>query len=587
MSHADASVCWVALVCGATTRTSSPAAARADHLRWMNAPRGSPSYCGNVEVTTSVRIRQRFGRSAVGGKFRRRLPAKPLYSSLCDGFARMVARMRRALDAIRHTLHSGVTLLAIAKLNFMVAAYATTLVLTRLVDPTTFGSYNVVARWIAVPNMVLVQSIMYAVSRPLAAEYEQGMPSYVALRRRGFSLALGIGVPIAIAMFALAPWLAARANDPELTSAFRIVAPICAVYAVYAVNVGTLNARQHFGFQAALDIVMALSKAGLTIAAAAIGLSLAGMFGGFTLASVFSLVCSAAFIQRLGKPPSASAMRNAPTMTGYLLLLMAFTAGSNALSMTDITVLKFLARTPDEHTAVGFYSSAQLVALIPFLIMNALSGFAFPMVASLSNHADVGFRRAYVSRVVTFALVLLVFMSTVAGATARGVQLLLFRAEYAEAAPGLTLMVWGYAGFGLLSVSCWILSSARESIAAFGSMIVTAIVFGASAHVLANAFGAAAMPAIVLGVGVLAGVLAVAIVRLRLGAGASWKTLAALGVCTTVLLLAGREWMPTTRPLIVVKLAGLSVTFVAGLRLLGYDMFAELKTLRRAKPGAT
>ena len=84
-------------------------------------------------------------------------------------------------------------MLGIAKLYFLFAGFAVIKTLDHLLDEATLGDYMAVARLIAVPNMVIVFTLMFTVSRPLAAEFEQGSPSYFALRRRGFRMALLMG----------------------------------------------------------------------------------------------------------------------------------------------------------------------------------------------------------------------------------------------------------------------------------------------------------------------------------------------------------------------------------------------------------
>jgi len=93
----------------------------------------------------------------------------------------------------RTSLGTGGTLLGVAKLYFLVASYATVLALTRFLDPATFGSYSAVGRLIAVPNMVIIYTLMFSVSRPMAAEYGAGNPSYDGIRKRGFRMALTLG----------------------------------------------------------------------------------------------------------------------------------------------------------------------------------------------------------------------------------------------------------------------------------------------------------------------------------------------------------------------------------------------------------
>ena len=97
-------------------------------------------------------------------------------------------------------LGTGGISIGFAKLFFLFAGYAVSIYLTQLVSPATYGDYNVLSQFITVPNMVLIQSLLFAVSRPMSAELasrplEEARPVYAGLRRRGFAMALGLALP--------------------------------------------------------------------------------------------------------------------------------------------------------------------------------------------------------------------------------------------------------------------------------------------------------------------------------------------------------------------------------------------------------
>src|SRR5690242_7533215 len=57
--------------------------------------------------------------------------------------------------------------LGIAKLWFLVSSYAITISLTHLLTADVYGSYYAIARLVAVPNMVIIYTLLFSVSRPL------------------------------------------------------------------------------------------------------------------------------------------------------------------------------------------------------------------------------------------------------------------------------------------------------------------------------------------------------------------------------------------------------------------------------------
>ncbi len=384
----------------------------------------------------------------------------------------------------KQDLTSGGLWLGLAKLWFLAASYAITISLTHLLDAAVFGQYYAVARLIAVPNMVIIYTLLFSVSRPLAEQYDDGFPSYFALRRRGLRLAALLGGLTAVVFFLGAPAFADWLSDPGLVWPIRVVAPISLVYALYAVNLGTLNAVRRFSLQAALDISMATMKAAFIMGAAALSLGLAATVGGFTLASVMALVVSAALVVR-GRPPGVrdSAGEVAP-MAQFVGALVVFTAIVNLLQSADVLILKGYARTQAQDAAVGFYASAQQVALVPYSLMNAVALLMFPLIASLSESADRAKVRRYVEQTARVCVLLLAFMSAVASAASAEVQSLLFPKAYGAAASELRWLVWGFSGYSFAVTIAWVFNSSKRTGAALVLATVPLVVVVAAAQLL-------------------------------------------------------------------------------------------------------
>jgi len=362
--------------------------------------------------------------------------------------------------------------LGAAKLWFLLAGYGLNVALTHLVSSATYGQVQTVARAIAVPNMVLIHTLMFAVSRPLAAELDEGCPSYDRVRRAGRRLALGLGCVATGATLLAAPWLARAWDDPELAIAIRVVAPVSLVYALYAVNVGTLNALRRFSRQAALDITMATLKAGLMGAAAALALGLPWIVAGFTTAAACVLGLSFVLLRGVRPPAPGPARSPARGIARFAATLVVFTAVVNLLQSIDLLVLSGASETIARKNAVGHYSSAQLVAWVPYSLMNAVTLVAFPMVATIVGRGDVSRTTEAVRVVATTTLTLLVLMSSIAAAASAEIQALLFPRAYAAAAEHLQLMVVGFSGYSFANNVAWVCNGAGHHRSALGLVSV-------------------------------------------------------------------------------------------------------------------
>ncbi|MBL9101369.1 MAG: lipopolysaccharide biosynthesis protein [Myxococcales bacterium] len=485
--------------------------------------------------------------------------------------------------------------LGVAKLFFLVAGYVVSVALAGLLTPKAFGQYRVVSDLVAVPNMVLIQSLLFAVSRPmsavLAAGEEQQRPIYAGLRRRGFVMALGLGGLVTV-VFLLGAELLARLyfQDPATVTPLRVVAPIPLIYAMYAVNVGTLNATRRFHLQATLDIFMAATKTGLMLAAAAVGFGLGGVMGGFTGASLLALTLSTVFIAwsqgefRGGGNGSAENGRVVlPAMARFTGLLLVFTGVVNLLVAADLLILQKFVTSEAQKDLVGFYSSANLVARVPYSIMVAVSLVMFPLVATLHARQDQQQISRYVSATTRVCVVLLAFMSAVGASAAPEVQRLLFPAAYGQVAAELRYLVWGLSGYSLTVTAAWICNSNHQSRLALllvGLPLATVAVSGWLLVPQAFTSGAAMAVAIAGGVGAAA---ALAVLYRFYGARLSPGFVLKLAGAIAAVELAARVWTPGGKLGILIKLVGLAAVFggvVLGSRAV---TVAEVKGLRRVR----
>ncbi len=477
--------------------------------------------------------------------------------------------------------------LGAAKLWFLVSSYAITIALTHLLTADVYGSYYAIARLVAVPNMVIIYTVLFSVSRPLAAQYDQGCPDFAGIRARGLRLALVLGGPACAVVLLAAPWLAQWLADPSLTRPLQVVAPISLIYAVYAVNLGTLNAVRRFRRQAALDMAMAGSKAALIIAAAAAGLGLDATVGGFTLASVVALLLSRALVGGVAPRPSGAAPAGS-SMAGFAGQLIVFTAITNLLQSADVLLLKSHAATEAQATAVGHYASAQQIALVPYSLMNAVALLAFPLIAALDQQQTAKVR-LYVSQTAKVTLVLLAFMSAVGSACAREIQALLFPKAYGAVASELRLLVWGFSGYSFAVTTAWILNSAKRPRAAVLLVGAPLVVVVVAATVLVPASFTTGAAWAVAAAGVAAAIVAMVALRASFGAAVPLLQLGRIALCVAAVEAVAWIWPATAtggllgKLAIVAKLVVLAVVFVAAALGSRAVTLTELRGLRRGR----
>lgn len=474
--------------------------------------------------------------------------------------------------------------LGIAKLWFLVAGYGLNVALTHLVEGGTFGQYQTVARAVAVPNMVIIYTVMFAVSRPLSAEFESGVPNYAAIRRHGLRLAAVLGILASGTMLLLAPTLAGWWKDDALTTPLRVVAPISLVYALYAVNIGTLNAMRKFSRQAALDITMATLKTGFMASAAALVLGLTWIVAGFTIAAGCALLLSAVLVR--SARPKTEPSTSTPSMAGFAASLILFTAVLNLLQSSDLLILSSFSTTAELKAETGYYSSAQLIAWVPYSLMNAVALVAFPFVATITESGDDDRARKYVGAVAMTAFTLLALMSAVAAAAAHEVQSLLFPKAYSAAAEHLQLLVFGFSGYSFANTVAWMCNSAGHKRAALAIVSVALLTAVPLAFILCpgqHAHGAAIAVVVAGGAATVAGLSGLFVV---FKVAPPWMHLLKLAAAVAVTFAIGMTVSVPTAGLIgklaiVGKLALLTIGFVGVAFGTKAVTVAQLRELRR------
>jgi O-antigen/teichoic acid export membrane protein len=231
---------------------------------------------------------------------------------------------------------------------------------------------------------------------------------------------------------------------------------------------------------------------------------------------------------------------------------------------------------------VGFYSSAQLVALVPLSLMNAVALTMFPLIATLSASDDRDKVRRYVAETIKVTVLLLALMASVGSAAAAEIQALLFPQAYGQAAGDLRLLVWGYSGYSVAITTAWILNSSGRSRLAVGLVVSVLLVVGISARLWVPGefdIGAARAVALAGGAGLL-----LSLVALRRSFGSSLPLLWSIKVAVAVAAVVGfgALWAPEGKVLILAKLVALTLAFFAVIGGTRAVTVKEIKELRRA-----
>ena len=161
----------------------------------------------------------------------------------------------------------GALFIGAAKVFFMLSGFIQQTLLTRIVSPAGYGAFGAVNSAVSIVNNTVVQFTVQGVSKFTAEDDRQAD----AVKRGALRIMAVVGVVLALGFFAAAPLLADFEKAPGYVPYYRIAALIPALYAVYAVFIGSVNGLRKFRVQAGFDMTFSTAKTVLLLGLAALG----------------------------------------------------------------------------------------------------------------------------------------------------------------------------------------------------------------------------------------------------------------------------------------------------------------------------
>jgi O-antigen/teichoic acid export membrane protein len=446
-----------------------------------------------------------------------------------------------AAESAAKTVGRGVMFIGFAKVYFMLTGTVQRLLLTRIVSPADMGDFAVVNNLINIPNNTVVQGTIQAVSKPTAEDDARAG----AVQRAGVRLGAGLGLLIALGLFAAATFVADRYQTPRLTTFVRIAALIPFLYAIYSVFVGSANGLRRFRTQASFDVGFSTMKTVLLLGLAFVW-GVAGAFAGFVAAAAAILVIAS----RVMRLPAAGEPFSVRQFAGFMGAIVAYTALLNYTLNFDVHLLRLFALNAgiDPLTAAaltGNYDALRTIALLPYQALLVVTFVIFPLVSRATFAADREATRAYVSQTMRYALMLAGAMGIVLAARPSALFDTVYKPEFRVGAAALPILAAAECCLALLSVACSILNASGRAVVSLAIMGATAVVMSAGIAIFVPraAPGAPMLvaAATATAVATVAGLVAAMIVlRTRLGGMPPVATMARVALALAGALLAAR-----------------------------------------------
>lgn len=327
-------------------------------------------------------------------------------------------------------VRTGTAYLLAAQFVFFISAYAIHIVLGRYLGPVEYGIFGVVLYASTIVYTFVAAGLPMAVSRYVSAEPQRAE----SVLRRGVQLQLCLAMPISLAFFIAAPWIAYLLGDDTLAPLFRIVAPITIFYGVFILTIQYHNGKRHYGVQSLWLALSYVLRPIFAIGLAVLGFHVYGAVTGLVIAigiSGFFILLTRRSEER-GEPFPAS------TMVRFAAPLFLASVGYAFLVDLDLMFVKRLVPGP---ASAGYYTSAKAIANVTPFAFAALAGALYPAVSSAYSSGDMKSLRDYVWKANRLLLLVVLPMFIIISLNSKGILGLIYGDKYLAAAPALSCLV--------------------------------------------------------------------------------------------------------------------------------------------------
>jgi O-antigen/teichoic acid export membrane protein len=470
----------------------------------------------------------------------------------------------------------GTVYLTAAKIWFLATGALLPILLARIFPPDRYGVYKVVTGAMTVVNALLVTGAVQSVSKFVAEDLARSGE----VHRKALVLQAGLGAVVAILFALAAPLVAGALRDPALVPLLRLASLAIATFGLYAVFMGTMNGRGHFGKQAVLDFTYSATKVAL-ILGLAWAAGVAGALVGFASAGLAVGLLGLAFAGT-GRPGQTFPMRR---LFGFATGAMSVTLVINLLLQADLFLVKRLSASVASDLQAGLYSVAMDLSRLPYQALAIpVALVLLPAVSRGAASEEPGVAAAALRSAVRYVLIGVGLCAVVLAANALPLLLLVFKPQYAGAAAPLRIAPFGMLVFSIYYLlSTALIGSGRPFLAAaIGAVTLTLDV--ALNALLIPRFGLVGAASATSGALVIGAIVSTAVVRSILGVCFPFVTLARVAIAAAATAAASSFW-PVTGPIVLVKGGVLTALFGAVLVLLrevGRDDLDRLRAIFRA-----
>jgi len=366
---------------------------------------------------------------------------------------------------MKNIIARGTLWIMFSQIVFMFSNYLIHIFLGRTFGPELYGVFGIVLSLIVIVQIFLQKGLPQAVSKFIAEHKDKQKSIYKTSIRLQFYLA---------AFFTLIYFLGADMiatsflKDPELTNYLRFSSILILPMAFFALySSGFLNGARLFKQQSYTRVIHSLAKLFLVFLAVFVGFRIYGLVGAYIIATIIAFFAAKFFF----KVKQTEVLFSKKKLIFFALPIIIFSA---AYKLTRYLDLLFIKRILADDSLAGFYTSAMTLSEISLFLFAALPFTLLPSISKSTAEKDIKTTNSYINKSLRYALLLMIPLAFLISATSKNIISLLYSSKFIDAAPALSILVFGATFLSLFSINCSIITgSGKPKIAMlFGSILI-------------------------------------------------------------------------------------------------------------------
>ena len=332
-------------------------------------------------------------------------------------------------------LVKGTTYLITSKIIFLISGYGVNIAAARILGPESYGIIGIIIALMTVMNLFFISGFPKAAAKYLS-ENKQWNKSLIKKARK---LQIIFLIASFIILLLLAPVLAYILGDRSLTRYIILTVLVIPFYAMFSLySDGFLNGYRFFKKQALASSIFSISKFLVVFILLIIGFKIEGVVFGYLTAAFLGFVVAFYYFNKIkikgdNKFPTEKLITFAvPTILFSVCILLIFNI--------DLLLVKVVLQ---ENIDTGYYTSASMMARIPYYIFSGLALTLLPSISYSISKNNITKTKNQITKSLRYMLIILLPIIFLVSATAKPLVTLLYTKTYVTASEPLQILIFG------------------------------------------------------------------------------------------------------------------------------------------------